>query len=452
MKISIVLPFNKVDDNLNRCIESFLFGSDKNVEIILSPFLNITFDEIDRITQIKSSKVLYIESVAEDIINARNNALTHVTGDYVLFPEPDDWVSRDFVRSLNQTLKSSSVDLLIFSYYMQKKESCFEEHKLERKNDKFYGFDLVYPLWNKVFSMNIIRNKKMGSGGDFSLLYKCIESIEKDRIVWLEKPLYYRGLENKLNIYTASPVCDKRKLKKCFILLGFALRNYYQQELIFLWNKFNTVFLFRISRKLDECKKAKKETKRRKVLRREIRHFNAAEIPDEISIISQNCIGGIIYHDLKRQNLSPTINLYMEANDFIRFVKNLPKYLSIEPIVEWGEAFPVGVLDDIHIYFRHYKTCSEALEAWNRRRKRVQLDKIVVICSDRYNFSDESYEMWKTIDYPKLLFTCKKKYADESSVYYKKYSKKDFVPDLIPYREFYKDDRLRTLLAKIEGI
>ena len=142
MKISIVLPFNKVDDNLNRCIESFLFGSDKNVEIILSPFLNITFDEINRITQIKSSKVLYIESVAEDIINARNNALTHVTGDYVLFPEPDDWVSRDFVRSLNQMLKSSSVDLLIFSYYMQKKKAVLKNTSLKVKMISF--MDLIW--------------------------------------------------------------------------------------------------------------------------------------------------------------------------------------------------------------------------------------------------------------------------------------------------------------------
>lgn len=52
--------------------------------------------------------------------------------------------------------------------------------------------------------------------------------------------------------------------------------------------------------------------------------------PRPVSIISQQCIGGGIYHDMGMQFLSPTINLYFEAKDFIKFVENLKHYMNVE--------------------------------------------------------------------------------------------------------------------------
>ncbi len=51
---------------------------------------------------------------------------------------------------------------------------------------------------------------------------------------------------------------------------------------------------------------------------------------DDFSIISQNCIGTFMYHDLGLKFCSPTINLFMEADDYIRFVERLEHYLSID--------------------------------------------------------------------------------------------------------------------------
>ena len=42
----------------------------------------------------------------------------------------------------------------------------------------------------------------------------------------------------------------------------------------------------------------------------------------EFTIISSNCIGGVIYSDLHRKFLSPTINLFFSAKDFLKFVFN----------------------------------------------------------------------------------------------------------------------------------
>ena len=48
------------------------------------------------------------------------------------------------------------------------------------------------------------------------------------------------------------------------------------------------------------------------------RKFNG----NQVSIISQNCIGGVFYHDMKCEFLSPTINLFIRQPDFIKFLNN----------------------------------------------------------------------------------------------------------------------------------
>lgn len=50
------------------------------------------------------------------------------------------------------------------------------------------------------------------------------------------------------------------------------------------------------------------------------------------TIISNNCIAGIIYHNLGLKFFSPTINLYISGWDYILFVENLEDYLKCELI------------------------------------------------------------------------------------------------------------------------
>ena len=53
----------------------------------------------------------------------------------------------------------------------------------------------------------------------------------------------------------------------------------------------------------------------------------------KISIVTNNCIGGFIYKKYGCKFLSPTINLQMSPNDFVKFCQNLDLYLN-EDITE----------------------------------------------------------------------------------------------------------------------
>lgn len=119
---------------------------------------------------------------------------------------------------------------------------------------------------------------------------------------------------------------------------------------------------------------------------------------------------------------------------------NLDYYLSLKLRMTWGEEYPIGYLDDVAIYFMHYNTCQEAERGWEKRKARIIHDNIIVLCTDMVDFTDEVYEKWRRIPYPKVLFTAKREYANESgTVFFPEYESNGKVPDLIPNREFYRD-------------
>lgn len=105
----------------------------------------------------------------------------------------------------------------------------------------------------------------------------------------------------------------------------------------------------------------------------------------DFTIISSNCIAGIIYHDLGLPFLTPTINLYFEVDDFFRFLNHFDHYLDceIEELRMEELDFPVGKMrcgdESVKIHFMHYQSFQEAVAKWRERAARVNKDNLYVI-------------------------------------------------------------------------
>ena len=106
------------------------------------------------------------------------------------------------------------------------------------------------------------------------------------------------------------------------------------------------------------------EDRYNKMLRKKLNNNN-------ITIISNNCIGGVIYHNLGLRFNSPTINTLIKGEDYLNFCIYLKEYLSGQ-LNEYYDAqcnYPIGILSSekneippIRIDFVHYKTFNEAKE------------------------------------------------------------------------------------------
>ena len=104
------------------------------------------------------------------------------------------------------------------------------------------------------------------------------------------------------------------------------------------------------------------------------------------TIISNNCIGGVICEALNREFTSPTINLYIRPKDFVRFCGDR-RYLSL-PLQELPFrpeiGYPVATIaGEITLYCKHYRTFEEVQEAWTRRTARIDWDHLCLMMTDR---------------------------------------------------------------------
>lgn len=134
----------------------------------------------------------------------------------------------------------------------------------------------------------------------------------------------------------------------------------------------------------------------------------------DFTIISQNCVGGFIYHQLGLKFLTPTINLYFYPHDFIELVRHLRFYMNTELVEDktTTKPFPVGILGDrghyIRIYFNHSKNFTEAKQKWLIRSQRINYQNIFIIGGDAYGepYSNMEYHEFDTLPYRhKVLLT-----------------------------------------------
>ena len=133
-----------------------------------------------------------------------------------------------------------------------------------------------------------------------------------------------------------------------------------------------------------------------------------------MTILSNNCTAGVIYHSLGIRFDSPTINLWFTDEDFLAFVLDLAYYLKSDLIEdkekEMTFGYPVGTLKgrkDITLYFMHYSSFDEAFSAWERRKRRIKNGKICAIMDmtnvDRPN--ERCLDLFDRITYPKIMLT-----------------------------------------------
>lgn len=205
-------------------------------------------------------------------------------------------------------------------------------------------------------------------------------------------------------------------------------------------------FCFRKKKFLERQKQKKIKALKEK----HSKYLSNIKIERSFTIISSNCWGGSIYEDLQLPYQTPTVGLFFYAPCFLVLLSDLKKFINspLEFISEssYEDAnrfimenhwYPIGILNDkIEIHFLHYRSEKEALEKWERRKKRVNWDNLFVSCTDRDGMTADLMKTFDSLPFEnKILFTSKR-YPNISSAKRLKYFKKsEIVGDL--YNERY---------------
>lgn len=186
----------------------------------------------------------------------------------------------------------------------------------------------------------------------------------------------------------------------------------------------------------------------RKVLRMYINKRNCKRlINNDFTIISSNCVGGVISHELGQKFNSPTVNCWFYNKDFVRFCENLGYYvngceLQCDEKESKEMGYPVGDLAGIKIYFLHYRTFDEAKIKWDERKQRINWDNIYLTMMQSSADDDDLLERYLKLPYQKVLFTIKNNSTNKCFCYLEGTIENGEIKDLCQYEHKFTGRRL----------
>lgn len=140
MKISIIVPVYKVENELPRCVESLINQTYKNIEIILvddgSPDnCPIICDEYAK----KEKRIQVIHRENGGLSEARNSGLANVTGQYILFVDSDDYIELDTCEKFIDALKEDMPDIVVGDYIEEREYKAIPHVHREIEVEKLYS-------------------------------------------------------------------------------------------------------------------------------------------------------------------------------------------------------------------------------------------------------------------------------------------------------------------------
>lgn len=122
MKFSIIIPVYNAEHFIEHCVESILNQTYKNIEVLLID--DGSTDNSRKVCyQIKEadSRVKVIHQDNTGAAGARNNGIEHASGDYLLFPDSDDYyLIREGLQEIAGILEKSQADILFFDHIIYK--------------------------------------------------------------------------------------------------------------------------------------------------------------------------------------------------------------------------------------------------------------------------------------------------------------------------------------------
>lgn len=174
--ISIIVPVYNAEKYINRCIDSLVNQTYKNIEIILiddgsddkSGFLCDTYAK-------KDDRIRVVHQENQGVSVARNRGIDVAKGEWIIFVDADDWLDIDLCMTLNDIL-NEEMDICFFTFCeesenrtkghsneMLKEGECeiYDKNKLNTMqkailHSPMCQFTSVGSPWAKVYSRKLI--------------------------------------------------------------------------------------------------------------------------------------------------------------------------------------------------------------------------------------------------------------------------------------------------------
>ena len=223
--ITAVVSVYNCGQYLPKCMDSLLAQTCRDYEIIL-----VDDGSTDGSSAVcdqqaaRSEKIRVFHKPNGGLSSARNLGIEKAKGDFIIFPDPDDWVEPDYLQSLLDIRERHGADLSVCGHYTygQGRDTLWnpgareiqmgQEEALVQlmKPASFCGY-----AWNKLFSMDVIRENGLRFDEELLMvqdLHFAYRYFQFCRVIAYDpRPLYHYNRDTGGVTASRSPL-TKRKL------------------------------------------------------------------------------------------------------------------------------------------------------------------------------------------------------------------------------------------------
>lgn len=200
--ISIVIPVYNVENYIERCLESVIKQTYKNIEIILvNDGSTDKSGEICRKYAQSDSRIKVIEKENGGLSSARNAGIDAANGKYITFVDSDDFVCKSYVRYLYSMLIEAGADISMCGY-LKVEGNTIPDIKLKHKCTCLAGQKALLALlyqrgisssaWAKMYKLSLWNEIRFPEGmlhEDVAVMYRIFRKVSS--VVCISDRLYY---------------------------------------------------------------------------------------------------------------------------------------------------------------------------------------------------------------------------------------------------------------------
>ena len=208
--ISIIVPVYMAENWLNKCLDSIINQTYKNLEIILinDGSTDLSGDICNNYAKI-DSRITVIHKKNEGTSIARNLGIKKSTGQFIQFVDSDDWLELDMCEKLINKIQEDNSDLVLCGLNIYENGKIIRSPKLNSRKVNFKkSKDFYWELrrinlgpCNKLFRKKFITsafNSSKSLGEDTLFVLDYMNNISE--ITNIEECLYNVRLDNESSL------------------------------------------------------------------------------------------------------------------------------------------------------------------------------------------------------------------------------------------------------------
>lgn len=175
--ISVIIPVYRVEEYLDRCVESVCSQTYQNLQIILVD--DGSDDNCPKMCDDwtgKDSRIQVVHKPNGGLSDARNAGLKVAIGEYVYFLDSDDYIVENAIERMVTVMDERKADAVVFGYTKIGEDgkeisaSAFadgtyyfktEQEKLVFMYKTLLQYRVGWEAWNRLYRMDIIRRNQL---------------------------------------------------------------------------------------------------------------------------------------------------------------------------------------------------------------------------------------------------------------------------------------------------